>query len=137
MEPRFRVRLDELLNDAELPPGLLRGLLPPPERFPGPFVAPRQRHQPRTHARPDVPGLLSDLDDQTAAASASFHDRDRQGLQKFLGQSPWDHRPLLTELVRQVGRELGDTEGVLVFDPSAVPKQGTESVGVRRPWCGR
>jgi len=26
---------------------------------------------------------------------------------------------------------------VIVFDPSAFPKLGTESVGVARQWCGR
>ena len=26
---------------------------------------------------------------------------------------------------------------MLVFDPSAFPKKGTESVGVQRQWCGR
>jgi SRSO17 transposase len=32
---------------------------------------------------------------------------------------------------------LGEPDGVLVFDPSAFPKKGTESVGVARQWCGR
>jgi SRSO17 transposase len=32
---------------------------------------------------------------------------------------------------------LGEANGVLVFDPSAHPKKGTESVGVQRQWCGR
>ena len=38
MERRFRVRLDELLDDAEVPPGLLRGVLPRLEAFLQPFV---------------------------------------------------------------------------------------------------
>jgi SRSO17 transposase len=32
---------------------------------------------------------------------------------------------------------LGQADGVLVFDPSAFPKSGRESVGVARQWCGR
>src|SRR3990170_2785519 len=46
-------------------------------------------------------------------------------------------RPLIGELARQVGAELGESDGVLVFDPSAFKKQGKESVGVARQWCGR
>jgi hypothetical protein len=38
-------------------------------------------------------------------------------------------------LVRQVGAELGQDDGVLVFDPSAFPKQGKESVGTRMACC--
>jgi SRSO17 transposase len=41
------------------------------------------------------------------------------------------------ELARQVGEQLGEPDGVLVFDPSAHPKSGAESVGVARQWCGR
>ena len=39
MERRFRVRLDELLDDAEVPPGLLHGVLPRLASFLQPFFA--------------------------------------------------------------------------------------------------
>jgi SRSO17 transposase len=137
MEQRFRIRLMELRQDAEVPPGLLRGLLPRLETFLEPFVAPLQRSEQRRNARTYVHGLLSDLDEKNAEAIAYLHDQERQALQKFVGQAPWDDRPLVTELARQVGTELGEADGVLVFDPSAFPKKGTESVGVQRQWCGR
>lgn len=54
-----------------------------------------------------------------------------------VGSSSWDHRPLLRELARQVGRELGTPDGVIVFDPFGVPKKGDASVGVQRQWLGR
>ena len=137
MERRFRVRLDELLSDAEVRPGLLRGALPRLAAFLRPFVAALRSPEQQTNARHYVQGLLSDLPGKDAESIAYLHDRERQGLQKFLGQAEWDHRPLLTELTRQVGRELGEPDAVLVFDPSAFPKKGAASVGVQRQWCGR
>jgi SRSO17 transposase len=137
MERRFRVRLNELLDDAEVRPSLLRGVLPRLEAFLQPFVEVLQTPEQRTNAKHYVQGLLSDLDGKDVESIAYLHDRERQGLQKFIGQAEWDHQPLLTELVRQVGTELGEADGVLVFDPSAFPKKGTESVGVQRQWCGR
>jgi SRSO17 transposase len=137
MERRFRVRLDELLSDAEVPPGLLRGALPRLEAFWQPFVAALRSPQQQTNARHYVQGLLSDLKSKDAESIASLHDRERQGLQKFIGPADWDHRPLLAELTRQGGAALGAPDAVLVFDPSAFPKKGAESVGVARPWCGR
>jgi SRSO17 transposase len=91
----------------------------------------------QTNARHYVQGLLSDLNGKDVESIAYLHDRERQGLQKFIGQSGWDHRPLLAGLTEQVGAELGEADGILVFDPSAFPKKGTESVGVQRQWCGR
>src|SRR5438477_6888804 len=137
MERRFRVRLDELREDAEVPPGLLRGVLPRLETFLEPFVASLSRAEQRSNAHHYVQGLLSDLDDKNAEAIAYLHDQERQALQKFLGQSPWDDSPLLDELVGQVGIELGESDGILVLDHSAFPKKGTESVGVQMQWCGR
>src|SRR5205807_6636335 len=137
MERRYRVRLEELLDDAEVPPGLLRGVLPRLETFLQPFVQTLISAEQRTNARHYIQGLLSDLPSKDAESIAYLHDRERQGLQKFIGQADWDHRPLMVELTRQVGAELGEADGVLVFDPSAFPKKGTESVGVQRQWCGR
>src|SRR5579872_1489365 len=137
MERRFRIRLDELLEDAEVPAGLMRGVFPRLEAFLRPFVATLHSPEQRTNARHYVQGLLSDLGGKDVESIAYLHDRERQGLQKFIGQAEWRHRPLLTELARQVGAELGEADGVLVFDPSAFPKKGDASVGVQRQWCGR
>src|SRR5271167_3851570 len=137
MERRFHIRLGELLEDAEIPPGLLRGILPRLEHFLEPYVEELLSPEQQTNARHYVQGLLSDLDSKDAESIAYLHDRERQGLQKFIGQAPWDHGPLLSVLTRQVAAELGEPDGVLVFDPSSFPKKGTESVGVQRQWCGR
>ena len=137
MERRFRIRLDELLIDAEVCSGLLRGVMPRLDAFLQPFLAALRIEEQRTNAKHYVSGLMSDLDGKDVESIAYLHDRERQGLQKFIGQSPWDHRPLIAELVRQVASDLGETDGVLVFDPSAFAKKGTESVGVQRQWCGR
>src|SRR5437899_13002927 len=137
MQKRFRVRLGELIEDAEVPPGLLRGALPRLEAFLRPFVEALVSPEQRTNAQQYVQGLLSDLDSKDAESIAYLHDRERQGLQKFIGQAEWNHRPLVKELARQIGVELGEDDGVLVFDPSAFAKKGTESVGVQRQGCGR
>jgi hypothetical protein len=95
MEGRYRVRLDELLGDAVVDPAVPRGLLPRLGRFLDPFLALLLTPEQRTHARHYVAGLLSDLDRKNAEGIAYLHDQERQGLQKFLGQADWDHRPLL------------------------------------------
>jgi SRSO17 transposase len=137
MERRFEVRLEELLNDAVMGPELLKGMLARLEDFVDPFAACLRRVEQRDNAQAYVAGLLSQAKRKNAESIAYLHDQERQGLQKFIGQAPWDHEPLLLELARQVGTALGTPEGVIVFDPSGFPKKGTESVGVQRQWCGR
>jgi SRSO17 transposase len=137
MERRFATRRDELLADAEVDPLILRGVLPRLERFLDPFVERLQRSEQRQHAQTYIAGLLSDLPYKNVESIAYLHDQEREPLQQFIGQSPWDHDPWLTELARQVGQQLGSPNGVLVFDPSAFPKKGDASVGVQRQWCGR
>jgi SRSO17 transposase len=137
MERRFAVRFQGVMADAQIHPGTFRGIVERLEEFVEPFAACLKRVEQREHAKHYVAGLCSGLQRKNMEMIAYLHDQDRQPLQKFIGQVAWDHRPLIGELARQVGTELGETDGVLVFDPSGFPKQGRNSVGVARQWCGR
>jgi SRSO17 transposase len=137
MERRFEVRLEELLEDAVLDSRVLNGMLGRLERFVEPFAARLTSSEQQEHVREYVAGLCSDVKRKNSETIAYLHDQERHALQKFIGHSPWDDRPLIRELAQQVGRELGEPDGVLVFDPSAFKKQGKHSVGVARQWCGR
>jgi SRSO17 transposase len=102
-----------------------------------PYVQSLVRKEQVEHAQTFVQGLLSDLDHKNVESIAYRFGQERLPLQWFIGFSGWDYRPLRDELVRQVGGTLGEADGVIVFDPSAFPKSGRESVGVARQWCGR
>jgi SRSO17 transposase len=137
VDHRYELRREELEAAAPFDPDLVRGLLPRLRPFLQPFAQHLSRREQRGNAQGYVEGLLSGLRRKNAESIAHHHDQDRQALQKFLGQVPWGHHPLLAELARQVGAELGQPDAVLVFDPSGFPKHGTASVGVQRQWCGR
>jgi SRSO17 transposase len=137
MERRFEVRLEELLDDAVLDSRIPNGMLDRLERFVEPFAARLTSGEQGAHVREYVAGLCSDVKRKNSETIAYLHDQERHGIQKFIGQSLWDHHALIGELAQQVGTALGEPDGVLVFDPSAFKKQGRNSVGVARQWCGR
>ena len=137
MERRFETRKQELMEECKVSPDLFEQV---PQRLRS-FVKPFAKHL-RTEARQEftqmyVAGLASGLERKNVESIAYYHNQDRQPLQRFIGQMQWDHRPLLRELGRQVGAELGEPDGVIVFDPSAHSKKGDDSVGVQRQWSGR
>ncbi len=137
MERRFAIRFQELMEEAIVPPQQLDGLLRRLEEFVVPFGKSLSRIEQRRHCREYLTGLVSLVERKNVESIAYLHDQERRQLQKFIGECPWNGRPLIQELARQVGQEIGDTNGVFVFDPSAFPKKGQESVGVQRQWCGR
>jgi SRSO17 transposase len=137
MDRRFELRKEELLADCQVSPEVFAGIMQRLERFAEPFLASLPSPEGRAHGQTYVAGLLSDIERKNTESIAYRHDLDRQGLQRFVGYSWWDHRPLLDELNRQVAAEIGEADAVIVFDPSGFPKRGPESVGVQRQWCGR
>jgi len=137
MERRFENRREEVLAECQVPPAVFNGMMERLVEFSQPYVERLCRPEQREHAQTYLQGLLSDLQRKNAEAIAYRHDEERQGLQTFIGTAPWDHRPLLDELASQVARQLGEPDGILVFDPSGFAKKGKHSVGVVRQWCGR
>jgi SRSO17 transposase len=137
MDAQAEARKRELLDECRVSPKVFDGVETRLENFMQGFVATLCRREQVEHATMFVSGLLSDLDHKNVESIAYRFGQDRLPLQWFIGFSAWDDRPLRTELARQIGAELGEADGVLVFDPSSFPKSGKESVGVNRQWCGR
>jgi SRSO17 transposase len=137
VERRYELQWERMLAQAEVSPEQTEGLLARLDQFVLPFTAALGEPEPRRHAVEYITGLLSKLEHKTSEGIAYLHDLERQGLPKFLGHVPWDHRPLLATLARQVGEGRGEPDGVSGFDPAAFAKKGAKSVGVARQWCGR
>ena len=137
MERRYEARKRELLAGCEVKPDLFDGIRDRLKEFVEPFAERLWRTEQKDHTREYIEGLLSDLESKNAESIAYLHGLGRKTIQHFLGESAWDHEPLIDELVRQVAAEIGEADGVLVIDPSAHKKKGNGSVGVKPQWNGR
>lgn len=137
MECSFEVRKRELELECRVPQDAMVSAANRLDPFMQPFLVNYRRHEQQTHALCVVRGLCFDLRRKNAESIAYLFGLDRKAIQHFIGESEWQDKPLREELAGQVGSQLGEPDGVLVFDPSAFPKSGRQSVGVARQWCGR
>jgi SRSO17 transposase len=137
MDGSWDQRKDELERECEVDPALFEETAGRLEEFMRPFLESYSRRTQAAHAVTVVQGLCSDLEAKNGESMAYLFGLDRKAIQHFVGESAWDDRPLRDELVRQVADELGEENGVIVFDPSGFEKSGKQSVGVARQWCGR
>ena len=137
MEARYAIRKHQLLEECQVAPEIFDQVMPRLSTFMAPFVETLQGQALPQHAQTYVSGLLSDVERKNVESIAYHAGQNRLGLQGFIGWADWADAPLRQTLLDQVGQQLGQGDGVLVFDPSAFPKSGRESVGVARQWCGR
>ncbi len=127
----------ELLAQTEVEPGTVRRCGQHLTRFIRRYLPFFYREEQRQHAEIILQGKLSGLKRKTTEPVAIEVGCKRRPLQLFVGAGGWDDDAVLGELRRHVTEELAEPDGVLVLDPSAFPKKGTESCGVARQWCGR
>lgn len=57
--------------------------------------------------------------------------------QQFVGQGGWADAAILSRHWQEVDVSLGEADGVIIMDGSDFPKQGNDSVGVKRQYCGQ
>src|SRR5262247_4695046 len=129
-------RHEELVSECIVSPDIFDQMVERLRDFAVPYQHALETEASQRNVHLYLVGLLSHLDRKNAEKIAAFVDVERLVLQAFIGTAPWDHRPLLTVLVREVVEQLGEPDGVIAFDPSSFPKRGTHSVGVKRQWCG-
>jgi len=79
-------------------------------------------------------GLLSDSRRKSMSAMLErVHDPGTyQAFQHFISHAPWDH----ARIWRKLRAVIPDRDGVVILDATSFPKQGTQSVGVARQYCG-
>ena len=61
-----------------------------------------------------------------------------QQFQHFISNSPWAHEPVVAQIAQDADGLLGGKlDSGLIIDETSFVKQGEQSVGVARQWCGR
>jgi SRSO17 transposase len=105
------------------------------EQFLDEITAGMGRSERRRWAGYYLRGLLLDGERKSIEPLAERTGADIQGLQQFIGQSPWPAEDLLRNLNQIARRELVPAT-YWIIDETSFPKQGTHSVGVARQYCG-
>jgi SRSO17 transposase len=97
-----------------------------------------RRAEQRRQAAHYLAGQLLDLERKSIEPMAlALPGGNVQALQQFISLGAWDDGAVLEAHQRLVAETLGDpATGVLIVDGCDFPKQGRESVGVARQWCG-
>ena len=59
-----------------------------------------------------------------------------RAMQHFMSEGAWDDEAVLAQHAKEVNKDVAERDGVLILDGSDFPKQGQDSVGVKRQYCG-
>jgi SRSO17 transposase len=100
------------------------------------FVPAFQRVEQVKHSKAYVHGLLGNAMRKNVEQMALGLGENVRSLQYFIGQSQWAGEPVTVIHQGLIGDNLGEEDGVALIDESSTVKQGEESVGVARQYCG-
>jgi SRSO17 transposase len=95
------------------------------------------RSEPRDHFFHYMVGQFSDLERKSIEPMAlQVEGGNVRAMQRGISEAVWDDVQMLRTYHRLVEEDMGDPEGVVIFDESGFPKKGYNSVGVARQYCG-
>ena len=95
------------------------------------------RSEPRAHFFDSMVGQLSPLARKSIEPMALHVEGGTiRGMQRFISDVHWDEEQMRWNDHQLVANEMGDREGVLMFDESGFVKKGHDAVGVARQHCG-
>src|SRR5215510_2791995 len=95
------------------------------------------RSEPRAHFFDYMVGQFSKLERKSIEPIAlQVEGGTIRGLQRFISDVVWDEDQMRWNYHQLVAEEMGDPDGVLMFDETGFVKKGKDSVGVARQYCG-
>jgi SRSO17 transposase len=95
------------------------------------------RSEPRVHFFDYMVGQFSKLERKSIEPMALQTEGGTiRGLQRFISDVHWDEEQMRWNYHQLVAEEMGDLDGVLMFDETGFVKKGKDSVGVARQYCG-
>jgi len=99
-----------------------------------------RRREQREWGEKYLQGLLSDIPRKSiepiGLALEGANPNAVRALQQFISEGAWKDEVILNRHWQEVDRDLGEEDGVLTLDGSDFLKQGKESAGVKRQYCG-
>ena len=99
------------------------------------------RKEQKREARGYLAGLMQPLPNKSIERIVLHNQGDEtnaiRAMQHFMSQGAWQDQAILKRHWQEVDQEIGIEDGVLIADGSGFPKQGQDSVGVKRQWCGQ
>lgn len=95
------------------------------------------RSEPRQHFFHYLAGQFSALERKSMEPMAiHIEGGNIRGMQRFITTDVWNEPKMQRIYHGMVSHDMGDPQGVLIFDESGFVKKGQESVGVARQYCG-
>lgn len=106
-------------------------------KFHGEFKDCFYRREPREQFFNYMVGQFSILERKSIEPMAiNIDGADIRSMQRYISDVVWDEKKMLKKYHKMVAEEMGDPNGVLIFDESGFAKKGDDSVGVSRQYCG-
>ena len=95
------------------------------------------RSEPRAHFFDYMVGQCSQLERKSIEPMAlQVEGGTIRGLQRFISAVRWDEEQMLWNYHQLVAEEMGEPDGILLFDETSFVKKGNDSAGVARRYCG-
>lgn len=95
------------------------------------------REEPRENFYKYMSGQFSKLERKSIEPIAvSMQDGHVRSMQRFVSDVIWDEDVMFVKYRSMVDEDMGDPNGVLIFDESGFRKKGNDSAGVKRQYCG-
>ena len=91
----------------------------------------------RLHSRQYLEGLLAPIERKNGWAIAEHvGEKEPKAIQRFLNLTAWDADDLRDLNLDYALENLGDSEAILIADPTGFAKKGKKSAGVQRQYSG-